>query len=74
MRGSTFAGETAGNHARAALQGNHVAKHQRPPEDPNGIEYLPEASLPSSTGVNLGGGTGGGGRPPYIKYNSFANY
>ena len=71
MRSSTFAGEAAGNHARAAVQGNHVVKHQRPPEDPNGIEYLPEA-LPS-TGVKLGGGTSGG-RPPYIKYNSFANY
>ena len=60
MRGSTFA---AGNHVREAVQGNDVKK-QRPPEDPNGIEYLPE-TLPSS---------GGGMRPPYIKYNSFANY
>lgn len=69
MRGSTFA---ADNHVRA-VQSNHV-KNRRPPEDPNGIEYLPEALPPA--GVELGGGGGGvaGGRPPYIKYNSFAHY
>ena len=69
MRGSTFA---ADNHVRA-VQSNHV-KNRRPPEDPNGIEYLPEA-LPPATELGGGGGGGGaGGRPPYIKYNSFAHY
>ena len=53
--------------AGKAAQGNHVVKHHRPPEDPNGIECHPETLPPPHAG-------GGGGRPPYIKYNSFANY
>ena len=57
--------------------GNHVGVGGQRPEDPNTIEYYPEVVSPvikSAAGANPQTASPGNNRPPYIKYNSFANY
>jgi hypothetical protein len=76
--------------ADRTLVGNHVGGGplavsivQQQQEDPNSIEYYQEthpATTISAAGAATGGATAAaagmhiGARPPYIKYNSFANY